>query len=316
MRNNLYIGIDVGGTKIAAALITPSGKILERAKCSTPVKASPKKILKTIFKTIYALSFKKQNLAGIGMGIPGLVDPKNNILITPNINLSHFPLAAKMRKEFHVPIQLGNDVNLGLLAEKWLGAARKARNVVGIFPGTGIGGAVILENKLFTGSHGAAAELGHMIMDLRGPLCSCGNRGCLEAMASRWAIERDIRQAIKENKRTMITKLMDEKNQPIKSRFLKEALRLKDPLVTHIMLNVSVILGNACVSVRHIFNPDLIILGGGVIEACGSFILPIVNKVMRSDPFFSKFDRCRIVQSELGDDAVVLGAVALVRKKG
>lgn len=319
MKKNHYIGIDVGGTKIAAAIVNQRGEIIEREKYPTPRKASPRQVFDTIEDIIDDVLQDSQmsikEIAAIGMGIPGLVDPKNNILITPNINLSHYPLAAKLEKKFKTKVFLGNDVNLGLLAEKWLGTAKKFDNVVGLFPGTGIGGAVLIDGKLFIGPHGAAAELGHMIMDIQGPKCSCGNHGCLEALASRWAIERDIREAIRKGQRSVITALAG-KNMPVlKSKFLKEALKKRDPLVTRVMHKASTILGHACISIRHTFNPELIVLGGGVMEACGNFILPIVDRIMRSDPFFSKFDHCRVVGSKLEDDAVILGAVALAKQK-
>lgn len=235
-------------------------------------------------------------------------------MATPNINLAKFPLARELRKRFHVPVSLSNDVNLGLLGEKWFGAAKNAKNVVGLFPGTGLGGAIIIDGKLYTGTNGAAAEIGHMIVEPQGPLCSCGNRGCLEAVASRWAIERDIRQAVKSGERTIITHFTSGNLRLIKSKALKKALDAKDPLVTRIMKNASCALGKSCISLRHILNPDVIVLGGGVIEACGDFMLPIIKKVFSSDPFFKKIDRCRIVASQLKDDAVILGAIALARE--
>ena len=205
MKNNLYIGIDVGGTKISAGVVTAKGKILHWEKCPTPQRAQARTIYNTILKTITDLlkaeNLHPQSISGIGLGIPGIVNPQTQqILATPNIDLAGFPLSQELGKKFPVPICMDNDVNVGLLGEQWLGAAQNTKNVVGLFPGTGIGGAIIINDKLFPGSHGAAAELGHMLMDPDGPLCSCGNRGCLEALASRWAIERDIREAIKNKK--------------------------------------------------------------------------------------------------------------------
>jgi glucokinase len=206
----------------------------------------------------------------------------------------------------------GNDVNLGLLGEQWLGAARGVKNIIGLFPGTGIGGAIVSQGTLFLGREGAAAELGHMIMDLNGPPCSCGNRGCLEALASRWAIERDIRRAVKRGEKTILTEYT-EKLSPIKSKMLRKALGRKDPLVTHIIREAALTLGKACINLKHIFNPEMIVLGGGVIEACGDYMLPVIQKVSQNDPFFKSLKPCKIVESSLEDDAVMLGAVALVK---
>lgn len=320
MKDDLFAGIDVGGTKIAAAVVDASGKILSRKKSSTPQKANSKEILETIITVIKEsldeVKIKDDDIKGIGLGIPGIVEESTHeIMATPNIDLAGFPLAKELEKKFKTRVALGNDVNCGLLAEQWLGAAKGIKNVIGIFPGTGVGGAIIIDGKLLTGSQGAAAEIGHMIMEENGPECGCGNHGCLEALISRRAIEREIRQAVKKGEKTIITELTEGDLDQIKSKFLKKALKENDPLVVKIMTRASEVLGVACISLRHIFNPDLFVLGGGVMEACGEFMLPIVQKTFSSDPFFSKIDNCKIVQSRLEDDAVILGAVALVKNQ-
>lgn len=316
MENKFFIGIDVGGTKISAGLVTAAGEILEQKKYPTPKKAKHKKIFSVILKIIKNIlsqrNLNSKNLEAIGLGIPGIVDTeKGRILATPNINLAGFDIVKKIKKIFKVPVVIGNDANLGTLGEKWLGTAKKAKNVVGIFPGTGIGGGIIVNDKLLTGTSGAAAEIGHIIIDIDGPKCTCGNRGCIESLAGRWAIERDIRRAVKDGKKTIVKKLLGGDLRTIKSKILKEALKKKDPLVTDIMKRVSKSLGLACVTLRHIFDPQVIIFGGGLTEACGKFILPAVRKTVDSDPFFSKMPGCKIIEARLGDDAVILGAVAL-----
>ncbi|MCB9772095.1 MAG: ROK family protein [Candidatus Omnitrophica bacterium] len=317
MKQKFLIGIDVGGTKIAAAAILPNGKILSRAKTSTPPKSKPTAILKVIFEIIEQVlreeQLSRKNIRAIGIGIPGIVNKHNHILATPNINLANFPLCAKINKKYRVKVTAGNDVNLGLLGEHWLGVGKKSQNIVGVFPGTGVGGAIIIDGKILIGTQGAAAELGHMSMQQDGPLCSCGNFGCLEAYTGRWAIERDIRQHIKQGRKTILTTLTDGKLSPIKSRFLKAGLKAKDPLTVEIMTKTARTLGQACINLRHILNPELIILGGGVIEACDEFLMPIINKTFHADPFFAKIDKCKIVASTLGDDAVILGAAALAK---
>ena len=158
---------------------------------------------------------------------------------------------------------------------------------------------------------GAATELGHVMISLDGPLCHCGNHGCLEAMTSRWAIERDIRLAVKQGRKTIVTELNDGKLNMIKSRILKEALSKNDAVVKSVLAKAATILGKTAVSLNHTFNPQAIIFGGGVIKACGYFMLPIVTKELNADPFFKKFNTCRILSSKLGDDATMLGAARL-----
>ncbi len=315
---NYFIGLDIGGTKIAGALVSPTGKILSRTKTSTPKKVKPRDIYicitDTIDELIHSGGIRPVAVKGIGVGVPGIVDTRNHhILAAPNISLTGFPLSASLKRKYKKPVVMTNDVNAGLLGEAWLGAAKGLAHVVGIFPGTGVGGAAIIDGKLLLGAQGAATELGHVIVGMDGPLCHCGNHGCLEALTSRWAIERDIRQSVKAGHSTIVSKLNDGKLDMIKSRILKEALSMNDSVVKSVLAKVATVLGKAAISLNHTFNPQAIIFGGGVIKACGEFILPIVYKEVNADPFFKKFNTCKILPSQLGDDAVLLGAARLVQ---
>ena len=318
-KDKLYLGVDVGGTKIIAALVKSCGTILVRERRDTP-RGGPTKdtvdaILAAMAGALAAGGVKPGQLAAIGLAIAGVVEPdKGRVVVTPNMNLSGLRAEAAIRKVYDVPVAVGNDVNLGTLGEKWLGAARKARSAVGIFVGTGIGGGVIIENKLLRGAREAAGEIGHIVMQPGGPMCGCGNRGCLEALASRSAIERDLREAMAAGRKSVLADLIKKSQGVIKSRALKRALKAKDPLVTQVMRRASEILGYACLTVRHLVDPDVIVLGGGVIEACGGFVLPIVRKIVAADALPGARKGGEIVESELGDDAVPLGAVAIAQE--
>ncbi|MBZ0166724.1 MAG: ROK family protein, partial [Candidatus Omnitrophica bacterium] len=184
MANNIYCGVDVGGTKILAALVDVRGKVLVRKKCATPQKVSSQRIYNEIRNHLQAL-FEENDvdvdeLCGIGMGIPGIVMPnQTDILRTPNISLAKFPLAQRLSKYFGVRVILGNDVNLGLLGEKWLGAGQQSQNIIGLFPGTGVGGGIILDGKLLCGEQGVAGELGHVIIDQNSSQMSAGLPGTI-----------------------------------------------------------------------------------------------------------------------------------------
>lgn len=321
MKNGHYLGIDVGGTKIAAGVITSRGRIRARAKIPTPKGASCKKIASLITRICQTLcaesKLRMRDIRGIGIGIPGIVDAeRGRIISTPNMNLSGTNFGKILKQGIPSGIYLGNDVNLGVLGEQWRGAAQNTRNVVGLFVGTGLGAGVIVNGKLLLGAHGAAAEIGHMVINPAGPRCSCGNRGCLEAYIGRWAIERDIRAAIKKGGKPSLKKLASACEKPVKSKILRKALKKKDPVVTPLMREVSEILGRTCISLRHIFDPEIIVLGGGVIEACAQFMLPVVQAAFKTDKFFKGIQRCRIVKSQLGDDAVILGAAAYAIQRG
>ncbi len=313
-----YIGIDVGGTKISAAVVRPSGKIIARQKVPTPPGGQARAIIHVIRDLVEVLlwdtSLKPKHIVGCGVGIPGIVDTASGTVIaTPNLRLSGCPLSGKLAKELRMPVVAGNDVNVGLLGEQWCGAAKGYKDVVAVFVGTGVGGAIISDGRLITGGAGAAGEIGHMTIEADGPLCSCGNRGCLEAVAGRWAIERDIRRALKKGKVSPVIGEKIRRSAPIKSKLLETALSAHDPLVTAVMKRACHYLGLACISINHIFNPEAIVFGGGVIEACTEFMLPLVRATFVKDPFFKKLPRCKIVPSLLGDDAVLLGAAALAK---
>ncbi|MBF0569269.1 MAG: ROK family protein [Candidatus Omnitrophica bacterium] len=318
MNQHFFIGIDIGGTKIYGGLVSPSGEIIATQKIPTPSKANAKAILATVDKTIRALlkegRASLKDILGIGIAVPGIVDNTGFVVITPNINLSKTDLKKILEKHYRTKVAVGNDANLGVLGEKWLGAGRKAKDIVGIFPGTGVGGGVIVKGEFITGCHGAAAELGHIQVDPNGPACTCGNIGCLEALAGRWAIERNLRAAINKGKRSVITDLTGKELKQIRSSALAKALKAKDPLVTSVMTAVAEALGKACVSLNHIFDTEMLLFGGGVIEACGDFILPKVERALKDDPFFARLSTPQVVQAKLGDDAVMLGAVAAVRQ--
>ena len=318
--NKLYLGVDVGGTKILAALVRESGKIIGRKRCSTPRTSNPEETLTAVLDlandVVAAAGADRDALAGIGVAVPGIVDvAEGRVAITPNMNLTGFPMGQRLCKAFSVPVALGNDVNLGTLGEQWLGSAALADSAVGIFVGTGIGGGIILDGKLVTGHRGAAGEVGHMRMHRDGPLCGCGARGCLEAFASRTAIERDIRQAVAVGGRTILTELVGSDLSVIRSSMLKRALAENDTLVKEIMTRAAETLGVACLQIRYLLDPEVIILGGGVVEACRAFILPIVQQAIASDRMANALPGGKVVVSALGDDAVVLGAVALVQQQ-
>ncbi len=321
-RKNLFVGIDVGGTKILAALVAANGRVLQRERISTPREKKPaivvEAILDTVRDVVSAAGAEMSSITAIGMAIPGVVDPAaGRIVATANMNLSGMDIAPLAAEKLGLPVFLGNDVNLGTLGEKWLGTAMDAQSVVGIFVGTGIGGGVVIDGRLVTGSRNIAGEIGHMVMDMGGPKCGCGAKGCFEAIASRSAMDRDIRAAIKGGRTSVIEDMVNlgKPKEPIRSGALRKALAKGDPLVTEIVTRAAEVMGLACISIAHLVDPDVLLFGGGVIEACGGFILPIVERVLKSDPIAGARPGGKVLESSLGDDAVVLGAVALAQQQ-
>jgi len=318
-KRTLYLGVDVGGTKILAAAARANGRIVASKRCPTPRRAKAAATVEVIAQ-LMAEVLAEAGLtdappAAAGLAIPGVVDPAGGrIVVTPNMNLSGFQIVQPLQDRFDAPVALGNDVNLGILGEQWLGAAQGADSAVGIFIGTGIGGGIIQHGRLVEGGRGAAGEIGHMMMDLNGPVCGCGARGCFEALASRTAIERDIRQAVAAGRKTILAGLIGPQGGLIKSSMLRRALEEKDKLVVTVMRRAAEIMGRACLNVRHLLDPEVIVLGGGVIEACEFFLMPIIRQAVEADGLAGSGPSARIAVSALGDEAVVLGAVALAQR--
>ncbi len=314
----LYLGVDVGGTKVQASVVRESGEILARQRCQTPRNEEPERELcaiESVIEDALAASKKKlRDVQAIGIAIPGVVAPQQGrIIVTPNMNLSGVRISKHLRRRFGVPVAVGNDCNLGALGERWLGAARNAKSAFTILVGTGVGGGFVRKGKLWRGAREAASEIGHIVMQMGGPVCGCGNRGCLEALASRTAIERDLREAVNNGRSSIVTELTGGDLTVIRSRVLRKALEAGDSLVTEVMQRAAEVLGYACLTVRHLIDPEVIVLGGGVIEACGDFVVPIARQIVEADRLPGAREGGRVVVSALGDDAVVLGAVALAR---
>jgi glucokinase len=315
----LYLGLDIGGTKVQASLVRESGEIVGRERCTTPRDGGPERVVAAIEKCMDDMIRKGDirvgDLTAIGIAVPGVVDPDRGIVVVaPNMPLTGVALGALLTARFKTPIILGNDGNFGALGETWLGSARNAHSALYICVGTGIGSGLVQRGKLWRGDRESAGEIGHMIMQINGPKCGCGGHGCFESLASRTAIERDIREAIAAGQPTVLTELAGGDLSVIRSGMIRKALDVEDPLVTGVMRRAAEVLGLACVNVRHLIDPEAIVLGGGVVEACSDFIMPIVENVIGLDPLPGAHDGGRVLLSALGDDAVVLGAVAAARK--
>ena len=311
-----YMGIDIGGTKIQVSLVEESGTIVSRRRSATPRDVGPEGVVaaieRAISDTLAEAGLQSSDLTAIGLAVPGVVDPERGlVVVTPNMNLTGVAIGSHLEGRFKIPVALSNDCNLGTLGETWLGSARNAKSTVGILVGTGIGSGVVSNGKLWRGSRESAGEIGHIVMQIGGPKCGCGNRGCLEALASRSAIERDIRQAVADGRKTILSELLEGDLSMVRSGMLRRALEAEDELVIQVMRTASEVLGHACLTVRHLVDPEVIVLGGGVMEACCDFVLPIVENIVGSDQLPGAREGGRVLLSALGDDAVVLGAVAL-----
>lgn len=315
------VGVDMGGTKILSAVIDAEGNILGTAKVPTKADEAPSvvidRIADSIQKAINKSDVNEASIEAIGIGAPGPLDPVTGIVIfAPNLNWRDVRLKDELETRVGIPTFVDNDVNVGTLGEHAFGAGRGVQNVVGIFVGTGIGGGIILKGELFHGASKTAGEIGHIIVKAGGPKCGCGTRGCLEALASRTAMAKQFQKAIEKKKeKSIITKLTNGDLRTIRSGVLAKAIRANDKLTLKIFKKVTKYLGVGIGSIVNFLNPEMIILGGGVVEALDDTFLDNIRTAAEKYALPNTLDGVQIVRAELGDNSGILGAAALARQR-
>lgn len=318
------VGVDLGGTKVLAGVVDRDYKILQTAKKATKgemgVDAVVQRIAKTVREATRLAGMELGDLGGVCSGAPGALNPEDGIVrFAPNIEgWENVPFAKLLSDQLSgIPVFIENDCNLGSLGELTLGAARGVRNMVGIFVGTGIGAGIVLDGKLWHGTHKTAGEVGHMVVLADGPVCGCGNRGCLESVASRTAIERDIRLGVRAGRKTMIPELLKgDMNARITSSILAQAYNARDPLVFEVIDRSQHYLAVFIGSIINFVDPDMIVIGGGVAEAIGEAYVEPVRDVAYQYAMNRRDARdVKIVLAELGDHSALLGAAVYARQR-
>jgi len=315
-RGEHIVGVDVGGTKLMAVVFNSNFKAVGRGRKKTQSAnyTAEERLYSTIADALADAGV--QSVRGIGVGSPGPLDPNTGVIIdTPNLAWTNFPLADLLRERFGVPVTVDNDVNLGTYGEWRFGAIKDCRNVIGVFPGTGIGGGLILNGKLFHGFSGAAGEFGHMTVQLDGPYCGCGKRGCLEAVASRIAIaEQAVALAARGDAPTILKECGTDLSK-VRSGALAKAIRNGDSKVEDVVRKAAYYTGVAVANMINAVSPEAVVLGGGLVEALPELYLDEVQRAVKyhAMPFLRK--GVRILPAKLGDDAVAMGAAHLMAEK-
>ena len=317
MSESYNICLDVGGTKVLGAIFNENDEIIyrlkKRSKSSGEGSADVEKvIIDVVEEMIRESGIDRKKINAIASCAPGVIDQNTGVvLFTPNLPWRNYDLAGAMRKQFGVPFFVGNDVNLGVLGEYKFGAAQGYRNVAGFFVGTGLGGGLILNGSLFTGNQFKAAEYGHMILDPEGPLCNCGQRGCLEAFSSKQGMSAYIRQQVSRGRETMMAEAVQDG--VFRSKKLKKALAAGDAVAVEAVDRACHYLAVATGNIINTLSPDLVLYGGGVIEAVGEIFL---EKVLREvDRYCMPAIRSTvdIKIASLGDDSILYGDLALIK---
>jgi glucokinase len=317
-----YVGVDLGGTSLRAVAVDGENKVLVVKKTRTVRTGGSGRLIRNIAglveKTLAEGGISRSNVRVVSVGVPGPIDMARGVVEeAPNLGWKRVPLRSELRQLLRVPVFVENDVNVGLVGEHALGAGRGAKNVVGIFVGTGIGGALIIDGQLYEGSRGGAGEIGHTVLEVNGPVCGCGHRGCAEALASRTAMERDVRAAIKSGRKSLILKIMKKKNKErMTSSIIAAALKKKDPVMQEVMKRAQYYLGVLAANAVNLLDPECVVFGGGIAERMkDDFVGPIREiayqyLLRRPDP-----KGLKIVPGHLADNAGALGAIVLARQR-
>ena len=318
-KQEYLVGVDLGGTKILAGVFDSRLKCIGRAKLSTKASRGPEAVIERIARCIQEavdecdLNFKA--VRAVGIGAPGAVDSETGkVIFAPNLGWEDVPLKKILEKQLDTKVAVENDANICALGVYEIELEEKPKSMVGVFLGTGIGAGIIINGQLHTGFNRTAGEIGHMVIDVGGPKCGCGNRGCFEALAGRLAIFRQIHEAIKEGKKTTLTEILGDDLSEMKSGDLRKAIRRGDKLVERIIEEAAEYTGIAIANIINLINPEVVVLGGGVIDALQDEMMAIIVETAQDYALPGTAKGIEIVPSKLGDDAGIFGAAVRAKQ--
>lgn len=314
MKQRMYLGIDIGGTNIKLALVSSTGSVLKRGVIETSAGLGPRCAMRRIRTAVDAFAGAGENLTAVGMGCAGLVDADRGMLLSsPNLpKWKNSRLARIAQEELGVQTYVDNDVNTAAYGEYMCGSGRGCRNLICITLGTGVGGGIVSDGKLLRGTANYAGEVGHMSVNLDGPRCKCGNRGCLEAYVGKNALVRSARSKLGSKAGSVLGKLSERQKRGLTPKMIFHAAQRGDRVAKEVLNEAAVYLGTAIASLVNIFNPEVIAIGGGISGAF-DFMKPRLEKVVQSRAFKESASMVRICRSELGNDASTVGAALLAK---
>ncbi len=312
------VAIDLGGTRFRVAVATADGVVEWRTSRLTRTERGLQAVLESIHATIdeaLAVVEDRDSVKGIGIAAPGPLDPWTGVIYNPpNMpGWDRVPLKQLFEERYGMPVQVGNDANLAAVGEHRYGAGKGYRHVVYVTVSTGIGGGVIVDDRLLLGTGGFAGEVGHMTIDMQGERCACGNVGCLEWLASGTSIGRRARQMVASGIETALSGLKPEE---ITAQRVAEMAYRGDEASIHLLREAGIAMGVGAVNLAHLFNPQRVILGGGISLNAGPIWWDAVRQTVRSRTMASCQQGLEIVPAGLGDDAGLLGGIALVTLEG
>ena len=308
-----WVGFDLGGTKMLVQVFDNKFYALSRQRDRTKghkgAESGVNRIKKLIENALSEVNVTSEDLGGIGIGAPGPLDLNDGVIISaPNLGWENVQIKEELESHFNCPVVLMNDVDAGVYGEYRFGAGRGARCVLGVFPGTGIGGGCVYDGQIIRGETGSCMEVGHMQIAPDGPLCGCGRRGCLEAVASRLAISAAAAQAAYRGDAPNLRAQVGTDLGEIRSKVLARAIAAGDTAIEEIIRNAARTIGVAVGNLVNLLLPERIILGGGLVEAMPDIFVDSVTKSAKKRALPSYTDAFTVAAAQLGDDAAVMGA--------
>jgi len=312
----MYIGIDLGGTNIAAAFVDKDGTITKRASLPANAAGGPDAVIEGLLNVCEALlEGTEETPLSIGIGVPGTVnDEAGEVVFTPNLPFHNINVTQELHKKYGCPVRLGNDANCAALGETVAGVAKGAQDVVFVTLGTGIGGGVVLGGRLHTGLSGAASELGHMVILAGGRKCGCGRHGCWEKYASATGLVGTATEFMGTHKDSLLWELCGGLTEKVDGKAVFDAFRAGDCAARLTVERYTEHLAAGIVNIINILEPEMICLGGGISNAwdCLSESLHALVDAEKFFRFSTRTPQTKIVKAELGNDAGIIGAAMLV----
>ena len=311
----IAIGIDIGGTSIKGAAIKDNGEVL--SVFSLPVNKEDSQeqtvnnLIGVLNKYLKDNNYSKDNILGVGIGIPGVIDTKAGVVsYSNNLRWNNLPIRKMMEDATHLPIRIINDANAAALGEAKFGAGKKYKDLIMITLGTGVGGGIIIDKKVYEGNLGKGAELGHTVIVVDGEQCTCGRKGCFEAYASATALIRETKKVMDEHKDSIMWELASKKGK-VDASIAFDGARANDKYAIHVVDNYIKYLGEGLLNIFNIFRPEALVLSGGIANEREYLVSRLEKYVSDRYYGFKETPKVDILISELGYDSGKIGAAAL-----
>ena len=314
----VYIGVDLGGTGIKAGVVSESGEILAKGSAPTgqgrPYQEVIADIASLCKRVAQEAGVPLSGVAAIGVGVPGICDPKTGVLpFCTNLGWHEVPFVDEMHKHIDLPVIVANDATVAGFAESIAGVSAGTASSVFITLGTGVGGGIVIDGKPFSGAHGVGSEIGHMILQMDGEMCTCGNRGCFERYASATAIIREARKAALAHPESLMLARCNGDVANMTAKIAIDCAKEGDKTAQEVFNWYVKGLAHGIVSIINMFDPEIIVLGGGV-SLAGEFLLEAVREAVKPLIFYKTMPYARIELARLSADAGIIGAALLGRK--